>query len=208
MKHLSGVLFFILILMNSSPATESTTATSTSDTAVFGGGCFWCTEAMFKEIPGVEKVASGFAGGSTTDPSYKEVCGENTGHAEVIQVTFNPAKISYSELLEFFWLAHDPTTLNRQGNDTGTQYRSIILYKDDAQKAAAEKAKIDAQKHFSSPITTQIVKLDRFYKAEDYHQNYFANNPTQPYCQAVVGPKLQHFKEKLAERQKSKGQPH
>jgi len=158
--------------------------------ATLGGGCFWCVEAVFETEPGVTVVASGYAGGKTVNPSYEEVCSGATGHAEVVQITFNPAQVSYARLLELFWQAHDPTTLNRQGADAGTQYRSIILYHDAAQKEIAEKSKAAAQEHFRSPIVTQIVPLDTFYPAEKYHQDYFRRNSRAPYCQMVIAPKL------------------
>ena len=165
--------------------------------ATFGGGCFWCTEAVFQMLPGVRSVTNGYAGGTTLNPSYKQVCEGNTGHAEVIQIKYDPTVISYEKLLATFWEAHDPTTLNRQGADTGTQYRSIILYSSEAQKAAAAKSKAEAQKHFRQPIVTEIVPLVKFYPAEDYHQNYFRNNPNQPYCRIVIGPKVEKFEKKL-----------
>jgi peptide-methionine (S)-S-oxide reductase len=169
---------------------SSTNAPAKLQTATFGGGCFWCAEAVFQRIPGVKSVRSGFAGGTTVNPSYKDVCNGDTGHAEVIQIQFDPSVISYDKLLEIFWEAHDPTTLNRQGHDVGTQYRSIILYSDEAQKQAAEKSKAEAQPHFSSPIVTQIVPLTKFYSAEDYHQDYYNQHQDQGYCQVVIGPKL------------------
>ena len=153
-------------------------------------------------LPGVKSVASGYAGGTTANPTYQEVCGGCTGHAEVIQIEFDPKVVSYGKILETFWEAHDPTTLNRQGNDSGTQYRSIILYNSEAQKAAAEKSKAEAQKKFSQPIVTQIVPLKKFYKAEGYHQAYYRSNPNQPYCRAVIRPKLEKFEKKL------QGAPH
>jgi peptide-methionine (S)-S-oxide reductase len=169
-----------------------------TETAVFGGGCFWCLDAQFKLVPGVIKVTSGYAGGHTENPTYEEVCSDRTGHAEVVQVEFDPAKVSYEELLHKFFYAHDPTTLNRQGADAGTQYRSIILYLNDEQKQIAEKAKAAAQKDWSDPIVTEIVPLKHFYAAEDYHQDYFAKNPTQGYCQLVVNPKVKKFQQHLA----------
>src|SRR6266404_7912766 len=150
--------------------------------AVFGGGCFWCTEAVFDELHGVRSVVSGYAGGSTKNPTYEQVCSGSTGHAEVIKIDFDPAEISFRDLMTVFFATHDPTTLNRQGNDAGTQYRSIILYSNPAQKAAAEKSKAAAQKRFTSQIVTEIVPLSKFYKAEDYHQDYYRNNPNQGYC--------------------------
>lgn len=176
--------------------------TKHTETATFGGGCFWCMEAEFQRVPGVISVESGFAGGHTENPTYEDVCTGQTGHAEVTQITFDPQKVSYEKLLDYFWDAHDPTTLNRQGADVGTQYRSVILYSSEAQKAAAEKSKAEAQKHFKDPIVTQIVPLKKFYKAEDYHQDYYNNNSNAPYCQVVIRPKLQKFEKKLKEEQK------
>ena len=176
--------------------------TKHTETATFGGGCFWCMEAEFQRVPGVISVESGFAGGHTENPTYEDVCTGQTGHAEVTQITFDPQKVSYEKLLDYFWDAHDPTTLNRQGADVGTQYRSVILYSSEAQKAAAEKSKAEAQKRFKDPIVTQIVPLKKFYKAEDYHQDYYNNNSNAPYCQVVIRPKLQKFEKKLKEEQK------
>jgi peptide-methionine (S)-S-oxide reductase len=172
-------------------------SSSQSERATLGGGCFWCLEALFQMLPGVKSVASGYAGGTKENPTYQEVCTGNTGHAEVIQIEFDPGVISYPRILETFWEAHDPTTLNQQGPDAGTQYRSIILYHNEAQKALAEKSKAEAQKHFRSPIVTQIVPLTRFYKAEGYHQDYYRRNPNQPYCRAVIRPKVEKFEKKL-----------
>ncbi len=169
------------------PKDGETTAT---ETAVLGGGCFWCLEAVFERVDGVKSVTSGYAGGNMPDPDYKEVCTGGTGHAEVIQIEFDPAKVSYEKLLEVFWAAHDPTTLNRQGADQGTQYRSVILYQNDAQKQAAEKSKAAAQKEFAGKIVTQIVPLEKFYPAEQYHQDYYRNNPNAGYCLMVITPKL------------------
>ena len=177
-------------VMNADAQTASPQAAPKLQVATFGGGCFWCAEAVFQRIPGVKSVASGFAGGVTAKPSYEEVCTGNTGHAEVIQIKFDPAVIPYEKLLEIFWEAHDPTSLNRQGNDVGTQYRSIILYSGDAQRVAAEKSKAEAARQFSSPIVTQIVPLKHFYPAEAYHQNYYNLHSNQGYCQFVIGPKL------------------
>ena len=171
-------------------------------TATFGGGCFWCLEAVFQMLPGVKSVTSGYAGGAKENPTYKEVCTGDTGHAEVIQIEYDPSVITYEKLLEDFWDAHDPTTLNRQGNDTGTQYRSIILYNDDAQKAAAERSRAEAQKHFHDPIVTQIIPLKKFYKGEGYHQDYYRNNSGEFYCRMVIRPKVEKFERKLKEGQK------
>jgi peptide-methionine (S)-S-oxide reductase len=174
--------------------------TNIIETATFGGGCFWCMEAVFERLPGVKSVASGFAGGHTTNPTYEQVCTGDTGHAEVTQIEFDPAKISYEKLLEVFWQAHDPTTLNRQGADEGNQYRSVILYHNEAQKLAAEKSKASAQKNFKHPIVTDIVPFVKFYQAEGYHQEYYDNNSNAPYCRVVIAPKLEKLeKEKVIE---------
>jgi len=174
----------------------NTNSTNKIEIADFGGGCFWCMEAVFERLPGVISVTSGFAGGTKENPTYQEVCTETTGHAEVTEIEFDPAKISYDKLLEVFWQAHDPTTLNRQGADVGTSYRSIILYRDKKQQLLAEKSKLEAQKDFRNPIVTQIVPLKKFYKAEDYHQEYYDNNPNQGYCQVVIAPKLEKLEKK------------
>jgi len=158
--------------------------------ATLGAGCFWCVEAVFERLPGVQSVVAGYAGGTTPNPTYEQVCTDRTGHAEVAQITFDPSKISYEKLLEVFWEAHDPTTLNRQGADVGTQYRSVIFYHDEKQKTAAEKSKQEVQKNFSDPIVTEVKPLTHFYKAENYHQEYFNKNSNAPYCRLVIKPKL------------------
>lgn len=158
--------------------------------ATFGAGCFWCVEAVFEGLDGVESVVAGYAGGTTPNPSYEDVCSGETGHAEVAQITFDPIKISYERLLEVFWETHDPTTLNRQGADRGTQYRSVIFYHDEKQKQAAEKSMKEAAGSFDDPIVTEIKPLTKFYEAENYHQDYYRNNPNAPYCQFVIKPKL------------------
>jgi peptide-methionine (S)-S-oxide reductase len=158
--------------------------------ATLGGGCFWCLEAIFERIDGVVEVVSGYAGGTTPNPTYEEVCTGTTGHAEVVQVRFDPKRISYAGLLEVFFKSHDPTTLNRQGSDVGTQYRSIILYADEEQRKAAETARKAAQKSWKDPVVTQIVPLAAFARAEDYHQDYFDNNRSAGYCRVVIAPKL------------------
>ena len=177
-------------------ATNSMSATNQIETADFGGGCFWCMEAVFERLPGVISVTSGYAGGHTENPTYQQVCTGTTGHAEVTQIEFDPAKISFGQLLDVFWQAHDPTTLNRQGADEGTQYRSIILYRSEKQKLEAEKSKIAAQQNFRHPIVTEIVPLEKFYPAEDYHQQYFDENSDAPYCQIVIAPKLEKLEAK------------
>lgn len=168
-------------------------ATATSlERVTFGGGCFWCIEAVFQRLKGVKSVVSGYAGGKGANPTYEQICEGNTGHAEVIQIEFDPKVLSFGKLMEVFFAAHDPTTLNRQGADRGTQYRSIILTENDAQKAAAEKAKVAAKSEYKDPIVTEITPLTAFYKAEAYHQNYFNQNAGKnPYCTAVIQPKLQ-----------------
>jgi len=173
-----------------------------TETAIFAGGCFWCTEAFFTDLKGVEKVVSGYIGGATVNPSYKDVCTGQTGHAEAIQITFNPAEVAYEDLLEIFFATHDPTTLNRQGNDVGTQYRSEIFYTNDAQKASAENfiKLLTEQKIFGAKIVTAITAASKFYPAEDYHQDYYALNGNQPYCRAVIAPKM----DKLEKNYKSK----
>lgn len=179
-----------LLTMNAAEVSKESAKPKTS-LATFGGGCFWCVEAAFETFKGVKAVMSGYAGGETLNPSYEEVCTGRTGHAEVVQVQFDPSVISFETLLEIFWEAHDPTTSDRQGADAGTQYRSIILYHDEAQKRAAEAARKSAQKKFSDPIVTQIVPLAKFYPAEDHHQDYFRRNPRAPYCAVVISPKMQ-----------------
>jgi peptide-methionine (S)-S-oxide reductase len=176
--------------------TNTMNTTNQTEIADLGGGCFWCMEAVFERLPGVISVTSGYAGGTTENPTYRDVCSETTGHAEVTEIEFDPAKISYDQLLNVFWQAHDPTTLNRQGADEGTSYRSIILYRDKKQQLLAEKSKLEAQKNFSNPIVTEIVPLKKFYKAEDYHQEYYDNNSSQGYCQVVIAPKLEKLEKK------------
>jgi peptide-methionine (S)-S-oxide reductase len=167
-----------------------------TDTATFGTGCFWCTEAIFQQLDGVYSATSGYSGGHVNNPSYKEVCNGTTGHAEVIQVVYDPAKISFDELLEVFWQTHDPTTLNRQGNDVGPQYRSVIFYHNKEQKEKAEKykAELDKSGAFNNPIVTEISPISNFYAAENYHQDYFSQNGDQPYCNLVIRPKVEKFK--------------
>ena len=169
--------------------------------ATFGAGCFWCVEAVFLDLKGVEKVVSGYTGGQTADPTYQQICGGDTGHAEVAQIDFDPQAISFDTLLEVFWVTHDPTTLNRQGADQGTQYRSVIYYHDEGQRQAAEasKARVDASDLWADPIVTEISPLGAFYPAEDYHQNFFALNPQQPYCRAVINPKMAKFRQRFAQ---------
>jgi peptide-methionine (S)-S-oxide reductase len=173
------------------------------DVATLGGGCFWCTEAIFDQLKGVEKVESGYSGGKVPNPSYEDVCTGSTGHAESIQITFNPQQISFKEILQIFFTTHDPTTLNRQGADVGTQYRSAIFYHNPKQEAVAKEVikETNAAKIWKKPVVTEVVPFKAFYEAEDYHQEYFKNNARQPYCQAVIAPKIvklrEHYREKL-----------
>ena len=178
-----------------------------SEIATLGGGCFWCTEAVFTELKWVEKVEPGYAGGTVPNPTYEQVCSDRTGHAEVVQVTFNPMVISYEELLRIFFTVHDPTTLNRQGADSGTQYRSVIFYHNDEQKSIAQQVvrEVTAAKLWKAPIVTQIEPFKTFYKAEAYHLDYFKNNPRQPYCQMVIAPKVRKFQEHYVEKLKTQG---
>lgn len=187
----AGAISFSILAQNT-----NSMSTNKIETAYLGGGCFWCMEAVFERLPGVVKVTSGFAGGHTENPTYRDVCSETTGHAEVTKIDFDPAKVSYDQVLETFWQAHDPTTLNRQGADEGTSYRSIILYTDEKQKLLAEKSKLAAQTDFKNPIVTEIAPLKKFYPAEDYHQQYYDNNSNAGYCQVVIAPKLQKLEAK------------
>ncbi|MGV8879020.1 MAG: peptide-methionine (S)-S-oxide reductase MsrA [Sphingobacteriaceae bacterium] len=195
------VSFTLLLVTQAFGQAKKTSANS--ETATFGNGCFWCSEALFTRLKGVIKVTSGYAGGTVKNPSYEAVCTGRTGHAEVVQVTFNPKVITYTELLEVFWKTHDPTTLNRQGNDVGTQYRSVIFYHNAQQKTIAEKYKVElnAKKVYPNPIVTEITPYNNFYVAEDYHQQYFKLNGNQPYCKLVIQPKVDKlekvFKDKL-----------
>ncbi len=192
MRPLITILFLALTM---SAQAESPAASKTRF-ATFGGGCFWCTEAVFELLPGVKAVVSGYAGGHVPNPTYQQICTGETGHAEVIRIEFDPAVVSYERLVEVFFEAHDPTTLNRQGADEGTQYRSVIFYEDDTQKAAAEKGKAAAQAGFDDPIVTEIGPLPKFYPAEKYHQDYFRNNPNQGYCTFVIRPKVNKLQKK------------
>jgi peptide-methionine (S)-S-oxide reductase len=178
-----------------------------TDTATFGSGCFWCTEAVFQEVKGILKVTSGYSGGHVANPTYDQVCSKTTGHAEVVQVIFDPAVISFDELLEVFWKTHDPTTPNRQGNDVGPQYRSIIFYHSQEQHTKAEqyKKELDKSGAFDAPIVTEIKAYASFYPAENYHQNFYSNNPTYGYCSYVIKPKLDKFKKVFAGKLRSAG---
>ncbi|MEK7250101.1 MAG: peptide-methionine (S)-S-oxide reductase MsrA [Bacteroidota bacterium] len=186
--HIAAILLMLLV-----GGEQKGKETSRLEKATFGAGCFWCVEAVFQRIDGVKSVVPGYAGGTKQNPTYKEVCTGTTGHAEVAQITFDPSKVSFEKLLEVFWHAHDPTTMNRQGADVGTQYRSVLFYHDEKQKAIAEKSKKDAQKDFDDPIVTEIQPLTKFYEAEDYHHNYYNDNKLQPYCQFVIKPKLKNL---------------
>jgi len=179
--------------------TETPSSSGAREVATLGGGCFWCLEAVFEHLRGVERVVSGYCGGSVAHPTYRQVCGGDTGHAEVVQVTFDPATVSYREVLEVFFAIHDPTTLNRQGADVGTQYRSAIFYHSPQQKQVAEGliAELNAAKIWDRPIVTEVVPFQTFWPAEDYHQGYFRDNPGQPYCQAVVAPKVAKFRKQF-----------
>lgn len=187
-------LLFFLIIISSAVFAQQGGKAVRMEKATFGAGCFWCVEAVFERLDGVQSVVAGYTGGTKPNPSYEEVCTGKTGHAEVAQITYDPHKISYEKLLTVFWESHDPTTLNRQGADVGTQYRSAIFYHDEKQKAAAEQSKQEAQREFNGSIVTEIQPLKEFYAAEDYHQDYFRNNPNAPYCVFVIKPKLKKLK--------------
>ena len=177
----------------------------TLETATLAAGCFWCVEAVFDDLKGVEDVVSGYSGGHTENPTYRQVCDGNTGHAEVAQIKFDPSVISFKDVLRIFFSVHDPTTMNRQGNDIGTQYRSAIFYHNDEQKRDAEEVikEITDEGVYDDPIVTEVTPFEKFWRAEDYHQEYFANNPNVPYCAAVVSPKVKKFRQKFADRLKS-----
>jgi len=183
---------------------EVTTGTPQLDTATFGNGCFWCTEAIFQQLEGVVKVTSGYSGGHVANPTYEQVCEKNTGHAEALNIIYDKSKITFDELLEVFWQTHDPTTLNKQGNDVGPQYRSAIFYHNNDQKEKAEKYKeeLDKSGSWNKPIVTEITPFKNFYPAEDYHQNYFKDNGGQPYCYYVIRPKLEKFQKVFKDKLK------
>ena len=182
--------YIFIVLIAQATVLTGGSAVEKLEKATLGGGCFWCVEAVFERMEGVRSVVSGYAGGSRENPTYEEVCSGTTGHAEVVQITFDPESVSYEELLETFWQAHDPTTPNRQGADVGTQYRSVIFTHSEAQRAAAEASRNEIAKKFERPIVTEIAPLERFYEAEEYHQDYFEKNPNAPYCVFVIQPKL------------------
>lgn len=181
---------------------QQTMLSGKTEVATLGGGCFWCVEAVYQELQGVIKVESGYSGGHVDNPTYREVCAGVTGHAEVAQITFDPSVVSFRDVLHVFFTVHDPTTLNRQGNDAGTQYRSVIYYHSKDQKKVAEEVMKEAQEAWDDPIVTEISGFEKFYKAEDYHQNYFKDNPNQPYCSFVVAPKVKKFREKFKDKLK------
>ena len=178
---------------------------ATTEVATLAGGCFWCLEAVYDQLKGVLEVESGYAGGQVKNPSYREVCTGRTGHAEVVQITYDPKIVSFADLLDVFFTVHDPTTLNRQGNDVGTQYRSAIYYHSPEQKAIAEQtiARINAEKLWNAPIVTEVTPIDTFYRAEDYHQEYFENNPEQGYCRVVIAPKVAKFRKHYLDKLKA-----
>ena len=194
------VLIIVMLLpgksQNSHEGVKEAMTSAKLDTATFAAGCFWCVEAVYQNLKGVSSVVSGYSGGTVVNPSYEAVCSGSTGHAEACQITYDPTQITYAELLEVFWKTHDPTTLNRQGNDEGTQYRSAIFFHNDEQKRLAEhyKKELDSSKAFDRPIVTEIAPFTNFYKAEDYHQNYFNEHGNQPYCMFVIRPKMEKFK--------------
>lgn len=212
--HITGA--FIFASCRQSPKQERiqlnkqmvTDTTKTLQAATFGAGCFWCVEAVFQQLDGVKTVASGYTGGHVENPTYKQVSNGNTGHAEVIQITYNPQEITFAELLEAFWSSHDPTTLNRQGADVGTQYRSAIFYHNFEQKELAEKYKkeLNASGAFSKPVVTEVAPMTVFYKAEDYHQNYYNLNGDAPYCRMVIAPKLEKFKKVFKDKLKKQAE--
>lgn len=192
-------------IKDKSPITQQAPQAGQLDTATFAEGCFWCTETFFQQLKGVEKVVSGYCGGHVPNPTYEEVCAGTTGHAEASEIIYDPSVISFDQLLEAFWESHDPTTLNRQGNDVGTQYRSVVFYHNEMQKQKAEayKQKLNASGAFNAPIVTAIEPLRNFYPAERYHQDYYENNPNQPYCQMVIRPKLEKFRKVFKDELKS-----
>lgn len=207
------ICFFLLIIQvqySCSSQTGNVTMenqhniTGNTDTAVFGTGCFWCSQAVFQSLAGVKEVTCGYSGGTTVNPDYEAVCTGETGHAEVVQIVFDPDSIRFEDLLDVFWLTHDPTTLNRQGGDIGTQYRSVIFYNSPAQKAAAESSlkSLEAEGIFENPVVTEISPLINFYPAEAYHQDYFRKHPDQGYCQAVIRPKMEKFRKTFKEKLK------
>ncbi len=203
---LAGIILLIHSELKSSllQNTQMEKRETGSKIAVFAGGCFWCTEAIFNELKGVQQVVSGYTGGKVDNPTYEQVCSGKTGHAECTQITYDPKQVSFAELLEVFWMTHDPTTLNQQGADVGTQYRSAIFYTDEDQRqeALAYKAKLEKEKIWNDPIVTEITRFEKFYPAEKYHQEYYASNPNQGYCRIVITPKFEKFKKIFADKLK------
>jgi peptide-methionine (S)-S-oxide reductase len=193
-------LFFSSLVMLT--ASSAPTAASKTDSLVVGGGCFWCTEAAFELLPGVKSVVSGYAGGHVSNPTYEQICNQQTGHAEVIRIDYDPSVVSLQKVLEYFWHVHNPTQVGGQGNDHGPQYRSIILYANADQKTAAETSKVKAASEFRDPITTEIVALERFWEAEPYHQDYFRRNPNAGYCSFVIAPKIKKLEQQIATEKK------
>jgi peptide-methionine (S)-S-oxide reductase len=189
---------FLLGILSLTAIAMTTPSSAKTESLVLGGGCFWCTEAAYELLPGVKDVVSGYAGGKEQNPTYEQITSKRTGHAEVIKIDYDPAQVSLEKLLSFFWQVHNPTQVGGQGNDIGPQYRSIILYADATQKAAAEKAKAEAGKVFRDPITTEIVPLAKFWPAEDYHQDYFRKNPNAGYCAYVIAPKVKKLQQEIA----------
>jgi len=191
------VVSLLSALLLSMTASVSSAASAKLESLVVGGGCFWCTEAAYELHPGVMNVVSGYAGGHVPNPTYEQICTKKTGHAEVIRIDYDPAEVSLERLLEFFWQVHNPTQVGGQGNDIGPQYRSIIMFANEAQKAAAEKSRAKAAQEFRDPITTEIVPLEKFWEAEAYHQDYFRRNPNQGYCAYVIAPKITKLRKEL-----------
>ena len=196
LKPTLAALAAVLLMTHPSPAASAPSSPAKTEVAVLGGGCFWCLEAVYQRLPGVKSVTSGYAGGHVANPTYEQVCTGETGHAEVARIEFDPAVLSYEKLLEVFFEAHDPTTLNRQGADEGTQYRSVIFYLNEAQEKAAARAKIAAQAHWDDPIVTTVEPLKQFYPAENYHQDYYNQHPNQGYCSFVIRPKVKKLQDK------------
>ncbi|NLT67018.1 MAG: peptide-methionine (S)-S-oxide reductase MsrA [Acidobacteria bacterium] len=203
---LNGIGILLAVVLCRGCGANDREATMTTMVATFGSGCFWCTEAVFERLAGVKEVVSGYSGGHVDNPTYEQVCSGTTGHAESVQITYNPAEVSYDQLLEVFWKTHDPTTRNRQGNDIGPQYRSVIFYHDEEQRKLAQsyKDKLEAEGIWDRPIVSEIVPFTRFWPAEDYHQGYYDNNPTKPYCSVVITPKIEKFESVFKDRLKTR----
>ena len=198
------LIYWHLVKLNLAAADDCIMETNDLETATLAAGCFWCVEAVFDDLKGVEDVVSGYSGGQTENPTYPQVCSETTGHAEVVQIKFDPSVLSFADLLRVYFTVHDPTQLNRQGNDIGTSYRSAIFFHSEVQRKTAQEiiAEITTEGVYDNPIVTEVTPFDKFWPAEDYHQEYFANNPTQPYCAAVVAPKVAKFRQKFVSRLK------